>query len=86
MTRKVYEVDPLVCPQCGATMRVIAFLSEFSVVDRIIPPQADLCRSDASAASDRFAGSPDGRRDRCRIFYMIFSYPGRRGLGDFRSF
>ena len=36
MIRKVYEVDPLICPQCGGTMKVIAFLTDFSVVDRII--------------------------------------------------
>jgi len=36
MIRKVYEVDPMVCPQCGGTMRIIAFLTDFSVVDRII--------------------------------------------------
>ena len=36
MIRKVYEVDPLVCPRCGATMKVVAFLTEYAVVDRII--------------------------------------------------
>jgi hypothetical protein len=36
MIRKVYKVDPMVCPHCGGTMKVIAFLSDFSVVDRII--------------------------------------------------
>lgn len=36
MIRKVYEVDPLVCSQCSGQMRVIAFLTDFSVVDRII--------------------------------------------------
>jgi hypothetical protein len=36
MIRKVYEVDPMLCPQCGGQMRVIAFLTDFSVVDRII--------------------------------------------------
>jgi hypothetical protein len=36
MIRKVYEVDPLRCPQCGGTMKLIAFLTEFEVVDRII--------------------------------------------------
>jgi hypothetical protein len=25
MIRKVYEVDPMVCPKCGGTMKVIAF-------------------------------------------------------------
>ena len=36
MIRKVYEVDPTFCPKCGGTMRVIAFLTDFPVVDRII--------------------------------------------------
>jgi transposase len=36
MIRKVYEVDPMVCPQCGGTMKVIAFITDYSVVDRII--------------------------------------------------
>jgi hypothetical protein len=36
MIRKVYEVDLLLCPQRGGTMKVIAFLTDFSVVDRII--------------------------------------------------
>jgi len=36
MIRKVYEVDPMVCPQCGGQMKVIAFLTDYAVVDRII--------------------------------------------------
>jgi hypothetical protein len=36
MIRKVYEVDPLACSQCGGEMKVIAFLTDFSVVDSII--------------------------------------------------
>jgi hypothetical protein len=36
MIRKVYEVDPMACPKCGAEMRIIAFITDFSVVDRII--------------------------------------------------
>ena len=36
MIRKVYEVDPMVCPRCGGAMRVVAFLTEHAVVDRII--------------------------------------------------
>ncbi len=36
MIRKVYEVDPLLCPQCGGKMRVIAFLIDYAVVNRII--------------------------------------------------
>jgi transposase len=36
MIRKVYEVDPLLCPQCGGQMKVIAFLTDYAVIDRII--------------------------------------------------
>jgi hypothetical protein len=36
MIRKVNEVDPMVCLRCGGQMKVIAFLTDFSVVDRII--------------------------------------------------
>jgi len=36
MIRKVYEVDPMVCLKCRGTVKVIAFLTDFSVVDSII--------------------------------------------------
>jgi hypothetical protein len=36
MIRKVYEVDPLLCPQCGGKMKIIACLTDYPVVDRII--------------------------------------------------
>jgi len=36
MMRKVYEVDPMICPRCGGRMRVVAFLTEYAVIDRII--------------------------------------------------
>ena len=36
MIRKVFEVDPLVCDQCGGQMKVIAFITDYAVVDRII--------------------------------------------------
>ena len=36
MIRKVYEVDPMLCPRCGGQMRIISFLTDYAVVDRII--------------------------------------------------
>jgi hypothetical protein len=36
MIRKVYEVDPMLCPKCGGTMKIVAFLTEHAVVDGII--------------------------------------------------
>jgi hypothetical protein len=34
MIRKVYEVDPMICPKCGGTMTVMAFITESAAVDR----------------------------------------------------
>jgi hypothetical protein len=34
--RKVFEVDPLTCPSCGSRMRIIAFITDYAVVDSII--------------------------------------------------
>jgi len=36
MIRKVYEVDPLLCPRCGWQMSIIAFIEEHKVIDKII--------------------------------------------------
>jgi len=36
MIRKVYEVDPLRCPSCGGQMRIISFIEEPKIIDRII--------------------------------------------------
>jgi hypothetical protein len=35
MIRKVYEVEPMVCPKCGVTMKIIAFITEYAVVELI---------------------------------------------------
>jgi len=70
MIRKVYEVDPLLCPQCGGQMKVIAFITDYAVVDRIIhhlkltfvaerppPPQVVLQQFflDSEACADYFS-------------------------------
>jgi hypothetical protein len=34
--RKVYEVDPLLCPSCGVRMSVVSFIEDHKVIDRII--------------------------------------------------
>ena len=62
MIRKVYEIDPLICPKCGGTMRIVSFIKDHKVIDKIInhlkltfkaerppPPQAQL----SMAAEDR---------------------------------
>jgi hypothetical protein len=37
LIRKVYEVDPLLCPRCGESMRVIALIDDPAVVKSIVP-------------------------------------------------
>jgi len=36
MIRKVYEIDPLICPKCGGQMRIISFIEDHKVIDKII--------------------------------------------------
>ena len=36
LIKRIYEVDPLVCPTCGSEMKVIAFITEHDVVDAIL--------------------------------------------------
>jgi len=36
MIWKAYEVDPMVCPQCQGRMKIIAFITDYVAVDRII--------------------------------------------------
>ena len=36
MIRKVYEIDPLLCPSCGGKMSIISFIDDHRVVDKII--------------------------------------------------
>jgi hypothetical protein len=36
MIRKVYEVDPLLCPSCRGQMKIISFIEDHKVVDKII--------------------------------------------------
>ena len=36
LIRKVYEIDPLLCTFCGATMRIVAFIVELPSLRRIL--------------------------------------------------
>jgi len=36
LIRRIYEVDPLVCPRCGGGMRIIAFVTEPRVIGTIL--------------------------------------------------
>jgi hypothetical protein len=36
LIRRIYEVDPLLCSRCGATMRILAFITERRVIRKIL--------------------------------------------------
>jgi len=36
LIKQVYEVDPLVCPRCGGEMRIIAFIEQPEVIEKIL--------------------------------------------------
>lgn len=36
LIKQVYEVDPLVCPRCSGTMRIIALIEQPAVIERIL--------------------------------------------------
>ena len=36
MIRKVFEVDPLLCPSCGGQMKIISFIEDPKAIDKII--------------------------------------------------
>jgi hypothetical protein len=36
LIRKIYEVDPLVCPKCNGQMRIRAFIEEQEVIKKIL--------------------------------------------------
>jgi hypothetical protein len=58
MIRKVYEVDPTVCPKCRGRMKVVRGQDHGA-------SEADLCRGEAPAVPCFYRGCPDGgRRER----------------------
>ena len=36
LIRRIYEADPMLCPRCGTTMKVLAVITEAPVIDRIL--------------------------------------------------
>ena len=36
LIKKVWEVDPLLCPNCGGEMKIIALIDERAVIEKIL--------------------------------------------------
>jgi len=34
MLRRVFDVDPLLCPRCGEEMAIVAWITKVDVIDR----------------------------------------------------
>ncbi len=60
LLRRIFEVEPLECPRCGQTMRIVAFITEPRAIDRIL----DHVRRTATAK--RRSRAPPARARRVR--------------------
>jgi len=62
LIRKVYEIDPLLCPYWGATMRIVAFLVDLASLRRILahlgfaPQQPEPLAHSPPEEAETFAG------------------------------
>jgi len=56
LIKRIYEVDPLVCPSCGGEMKVVAFIIDHAVVDKIL-------RHLKRRAEDKRERGPPGRSE-----------------------
>ena len=36
LIQKIYEVDPLICPKCAGSMKIIAFIEQAEVIKKIL--------------------------------------------------
>lgn len=68
--RQIFEVDSLACPACHGTMRIVAFITQASVIDRILTHLRTRAATAAAAAypgarsppSTRASSAPGARR------------------------
>lgn len=66
LLQQLFEVDPLACPTCHGVMRIVAFITQPSVIDRILAhlrARATSAHAGArSPPSTRAASAPDTTR------------------------
>ncbi len=76
LIQKIYEVDPLVCPHCKGTMRIISFIEDQQVIRDILthlelwlfrsrppPKMRTAVTLSESKTSDSFAHTPHPQAD-----------------------
>ncbi len=91
LLQQIFEVDPLACPTCGGPMRVVAFITQASVIDQILTHLRTRAAREAHAGlrrrrvtrpdrtSNRPRGTPARRRSRRRLLTGARE-PADRGL------
>ena len=72
LIQKIYEIDPLVCPKCQGAMKIISFISEGAVIEKILkhlglwliqprpPPPRSVKEACEAVESSLDASSSDG--------------------------
>ena len=58
LLQQIFEVDPLACPTCHGLMRIVAVITQASVIDQILTP----LRTRAAQAVHAGARSPPATR------------------------
>ena len=58
LLQQIFEVDPLACPSCHGAMRIVAFITQTSVIDQILTH----LRTRASRAAHAGPRSPPSTR------------------------
>ena len=46
LLRRIFEIDPLLCPACGSAMKIVAVITEPHVIDAILRHLAKTGRRD----------------------------------------
>ena len=71
LLQQIYEVDPLACPTCHGAMRLVAFITQASVIDQILTH----LRTRAAHATHAGARSPPSTRAPASRSTSRASYP-----------
>ena len=64
LIKRVYELDPLACPECGGQMKVVAFIDppQTEVIEKILK-HCDLWRGSSARPPPAVGGPTDGDRE-----------------------
>ena len=61
LMRRIFEVDPLLCPQCQVEMQIVSVIQEFTVVDRLLAHLRKIGGNDPHEGTAQ-RGPPGGAR------------------------